>query len=430
MTLGGRYRLDELLGRGAVGEVWRAYDTGLDRQVAVKVVLERIEDPDLVRFEREAKLAARLGHPGITVVHDIGTDDGQPFIVMELLDGRDLQAVLSASPAGLPVIEAVRLVAQAAEALQVAHQGHVIHRDIKPVNLFVQSNGQLKICDFGVARAADSADSIMASYILGTPAYMSPEECDGREVDERGDIYSLGCVLYALLTGRQPFLGRPLEVMACHRAAAPQPPRLIRSDIPSDLETLVLRLLDKDPVNRPASAAEVAQALQRLSATSGTAPQADRPVTEPTSPSQPTPAYRVPRAVPRVPALSPASGGASGTVSADRFRHPGSRGAGFGGDGLFVVGLDIQPGVYRTGGPARGQRSGSCLLLTSTSNRDIKNFVSVKGPATITIGPGIKAVQVRDCRPWQRLGDDLDTVIQTAARESQGDSLPGATCPT
>ncbi len=266
LVLAGRYVLDELVGRGNVGEVWRGTDRELDRQVAVKVVRDRIEDPKLAAgFQREARIAGSLRHRGIAVVYDVGEQDGQPFIVMEPLHGQDLAAVLKDEPAGLPAGQAISLVIQAAEALQAAHDGGVIHRDLKPANLFLEDDGQLKICDFGIAVATDAASVIASSYILGTPAYMSPEQCDGAQADERSDLYSLGCVLYALLTGQPPFpAGFPLAVMAQHRNVTPASLRQRNPGLPAELDQLVLRLLAKDPAERLPDAASLAAALKDL----------------------------------------------------------------------------------------------------------------------------------------------------------------------
>jgi len=267
LKLSGRYALHALLGSGGMGEVWRGVDEQLDRPVAVKVLREHLADPELAgRFRREARIAARLQHPGITVVHDVGSDDGQLFIVMELLHGRDLAAMLAEAPAGMAVDAAVSLTIQAAEALRAAHAGHVVHRDLKPANLFVLDDGQLKICDFGIAWAADATTHLTATgHAIGTPAYMSPEQCLGQQVDGRSDLYSLGCVLYALLTGQPPFAeGQPLAIMFQHINAAPTAPRTIRPDIPPELDHLVLELLAKDPARRPADAGHVIAALQAL----------------------------------------------------------------------------------------------------------------------------------------------------------------------
>jgi serine/threonine protein kinase len=265
--LSGRYALEVLLGSGGMGEVWRALDEELDRPVAVKVLREVFADPELAkRFRREARIAARLQHPGITVVHDVGSDDGRLFMVMELLHGRDLGAVLAEAPAGLPVGAVVSLAIQAAGALQAAHAEHVVHRDLKPANLFLLTDGQLKLCDFGIARAVDATAGLThTGQAIGTPAYMSPEQCLGKQVAERSDLYSLGCVMYALLAGRPPFAeGEPLAVMFQHLNAHPPPLRTTRPDLSPELDRLVMELLAKDPAHRPADASHVTAALQAL----------------------------------------------------------------------------------------------------------------------------------------------------------------------
>jgi len=269
LELDGRYVLEERLGAGGMGEVWRGTDRLLARPVAVKLMRERLADDALVaRFQREARLAARLRHPGITLVYDIGSHDGRPFMVMELLDGHDLAETLRVSPAGLSVDVAVSLAIQAAEALRAAHARQIIHRDLKPANLFLQRGGGLKICDFGIAQAADLTTSLTAAgEPIGTPYYMSPEQCEGRPVNARSDLYSLGCVLHELLTGRPPFPdGPPLAIMFQHMSTAPMSLRAGRPDIPAELDHLVLELLAKDPESRPADAGAIAATLTSLRA--------------------------------------------------------------------------------------------------------------------------------------------------------------------
>jgi eukaryotic-like serine/threonine-protein kinase len=269
--LAGRFVLEKVLGSGGMGEVWQGTDRQLKRQVAVKVMRDRLADPR--RFQREAQIAARLQHPGITVVYDCGTHDGLPFMVMELLHGQTLAELLARAPGRrLSVEAAVSLAVQAAGALQAAHAEHVIHRDLKPANLFLH-NGQLKICDFGIARIADAADGLTsAGYILGSAQYMSPEQCEGAQLDERSDLYSLGCVLYELLTGQPPFpAGGQRAIMNQHLTKAPPGPRTLRADIPAGLESIVLRMLAKDPGGRPASAAAVSAMLQAAGAAASVA---------------------------------------------------------------------------------------------------------------------------------------------------------------
>jgi len=224
--LDGRYILEERLGSGGMGDLWRGTDRELRREVAVKLM--RFAVPELARrFEREAEIAAKLQHPGITVVYDRGWHADQPFIVMELLLGQDLARLVEENQAGLAVDYAVQLTIQAAEALQAAHNHHVVHRDLKPANLFLQQNGMLKICDFGIARAADMTTSLTSTgTVIGTPLYMAPEQWQGEQADERSDLYSLGCVLYELLTGQPPFLGDlQSKVMFKHLYVLPDSPR-------------------------------------------------------------------------------------------------------------------------------------------------------------------------------------------------------------
>ncbi|MCX5194605.1 protein kinase [Streptomyces sp. NBC_00249] len=279
--LADRYRLDRRLGAGGMGEVWGGHDLALDRAVAVKVLLEAATDEELIaRFRREATIGARLQHPGITVVHDVGQHDGRLFIVMELLSGEDLGAVLARERAGLAPAVAVELAAQTAEALAAAHERAVVHRDLKPANLFLLPGGRLKICDFGIAHSADAtAGWTLTGRPFGTPPYMAPEQWRGERVDARCDLYALGCVLYALLSGQPPFgSAEPMYVlMTRHIEDAPLSLRVAGTPVDPELDRLVLALLAKDPDGRPESAAAVAKALRALAG----GPPAPREVVEP-----------------------------------------------------------------------------------------------------------------------------------------------------
>jgi serine/threonine protein kinase/Tol biopolymer transport system component len=270
LELGGRYALEALLGAGGMGEVWRAVDRELDRPVAVKVLRDRYADPRVAqRFQQEARIAARLQHSGIAVVHDVGSHDGQLFIVMELLRGQDLAAMLQRAPAGLPLATVVSVATQAAEALAAAHAGGVIHRDLKPANLFLLHDGQLKICDFGIARTAESATGLTGTgNFVGTPAYMSPEQwVDGKSVDHRSDLYALGCVLYTLLAGLPPFPSGELPTLIySHLNTEPARVREIRADVPVRLDRLIGDLLAKQPGDRPPDAGQVAGVLRSIGA--------------------------------------------------------------------------------------------------------------------------------------------------------------------
>jgi eukaryotic-like serine/threonine-protein kinase len=259
----GRYRLDELVSRGGMGEVWRAYDATLGRSVAVKLLHEGVTDRgDRERFLREARAAAQLSHPNIVSIFDVGEWNGRPFLVMELLNGRTLAEEL-ADRGPLP-LEAVRdLGAQAAAGLSAAHAAGIVHRDIKPSNLVHTQDGTLKLVDFGIARVLDEASTRLTATgtIVGTAAYLAPEQARGLASDTRTDLYALGCVLYQLLSGRTPFVGGPTEVMYAHLYTTPEPPSLLRPDVPPDLEAMVLAMLAKDPDLRPQDAAGVRSTL-------------------------------------------------------------------------------------------------------------------------------------------------------------------------
>ncbi|WP_160573607.1 serine/threonine-protein kinase [Actinomadura physcomitrii] len=286
LRLADRYRLDALLGRGGMGEVWRGLDERLGRPVAVKILAEPAgADARLVsRFRREAEIMARLRHPGIVVVHDAGEDEHLLFLVMELLDGEDLSAVLKRHPQGLPVDRAVRLTEGIADALHAAHQRGVVHRDVKPANVMARPGDRVTVMDFGIARYADQVTELTGSAILGTPAYMAPEQFEkAHEPTPRTDLYALGGVLFALLTGRTPFNGDSLRALIREIVLSDPPrPREVRPDIPADLDELVHALLAKDPRDRPPDARAVAERLhavaERLRAVAAPPPEARPPV--------------------------------------------------------------------------------------------------------------------------------------------------------
>ncbi|AKJ14984.1 serine/threonine protein kinase [Streptomyces incarnatus] len=271
----GRYRLLDLIGRGGMGEVWRARDESLGRQVAVKCLkpLGPYHDPSLARvlrerFRREARLAAGLSHRGVTVVHDFGESDGVPYLVMELLEGRDLSRLLQDNKGHpLPVDDLADIAAQVAAALAYTHRQGIVHRDLKPANIVRLTDGTVKICDFGIARLGHdigfTARLTGTGVALGTPQYMSPEQIGGDAVDRRSDLYSLGCVLYEIATGAPPFdLEDAWAILIGHRDTPPRPPREVRPDLPGHLERIILDLLAKRPEERPCDAGELARRLQ------------------------------------------------------------------------------------------------------------------------------------------------------------------------
>ena len=263
-TLGGRYELLEVIGRGGMGVVYRAHDRVLERTVAVKVLqAELAETRTLVeRFEREARAAAKLSDPNVVPVFDTGRDPSDRYIVMEHVTGVSLAELLRERGA-LPVSRAIEIAAQIASALAAAHAAGIVHRDVKPGNVMIDRAGAAKVLDFGIARARADDALTRATVVLGSAPYMSPEVALGATADERSDIYSLGCVLYEMLTGRPPFIGDlPAAVMNQQVSATPVPPRELVPTLPPALDALVVEMLAKRPEDRPQQAAALAQALR------------------------------------------------------------------------------------------------------------------------------------------------------------------------
>ncbi|MFD4973058.1 serine/threonine-protein kinase [Streptomyces sp. NPDC058424] len=276
MLLADRYELEDLLGRGAVGEVWRASDQMLGRPVAVKL-LRAGERTDTARFRREAQIAACLNHPNVVSMYDFGSHGDQLYLVMELVDGWSL-AQERALRGSLAPHEASGIAAQIAAGLSAAHRQGVVYRDIKPANVMLTPDRTVKIADFGIARFADEEASTLTATgkILGTADYLAPERALGRPAQTASDVYSLGCVLYELLTGRPPFSGATsLAVVQQHVGAAPPPPALLWGDIPQSLSDYLLQLLSKEPAQRPTAT----QAADWLSTTGLTPPPAQSPGT-------------------------------------------------------------------------------------------------------------------------------------------------------
>ena len=270
----GRYEIVAELGRGAMGAVFRARDPKIDRTVAIKTIsVSAVAARDIEhyrqRFFREAQAAGRMSHPGIVTIYDVGEDETThtPFIVMEYVEGNSLgRLVATTSTAKLPREIALKLLRQIAEALDYAHRQGIVHRDIKPANIMVTADGQPKIADFGIAKLV-MAETTLPGHVVGTPAYMSPEQLNGKVVDGRSDLFSLGVIAYWLLTGIKPFDGETITEICLQVAIKePAPPSEITSGLNMDFDYVLSRALAKDPAMRYQSGQELAADLDDLSA--------------------------------------------------------------------------------------------------------------------------------------------------------------------
>jgi eukaryotic-like serine/threonine-protein kinase len=268
--LGGRYRLDEQLASGGMAQVWLGTDEVLRRAIAVKILHQHLADDEtfVARFRHEAIAVARLSHPAIVSVYDTCSDNGVEAIVMELVRGRTLRQRLDEGPVD-PWL-AANIAAQVCGALSVAHAAGLVHRDIKPANILLSEDGRVKVGDFGIAKAAESADLTQEGSFLGTAKYLAPEQVEAGPVDGRTDLYGLGVVLYEMLCGRVPFEGDSSSSTALARLHSdPQRPRLVRPGIPRELEAITMRLLARSPDDRYATAGEARAALLGAGADDG-----------------------------------------------------------------------------------------------------------------------------------------------------------------
>ncbi|MDV6303008.1 MULTISPECIES: Stk1 family PASTA domain-containing Ser/Thr kinase [Rhodococcus] len=271
-TLSSRYELGEILGFGGMSEVHLARDTRLDRDVAIKVLrADLARDPTFyLRFRREAQNAAALNHPAIVAVYDTGeaeTEAGPlPFIVMEYVDGDTLRDIVRAEGPMAPR-RAMEVIADVCAALDFSHRNGIVHRDVKPANIMINNAGAVKVMDFGIARAIADSSSPMTqtAAVIGTAQYLSPEQARGEQVDARSDVYSLGCVLFEILTGEPPFKGdSPVAVAYQHVREDPQLPSLVNDTVPRELDSIILKAMAKNPANRYQSAAEMRTDLVRV----------------------------------------------------------------------------------------------------------------------------------------------------------------------
>jgi serine/threonine protein kinase len=309
VMLGGRYRLDERIASGGMGDVWRGTDEVLGRTVAVKILLPALlEEPGFAeRFRGEARTMATINHPGVVDVYDYGSDQQIAFLVMEYVEGDALSRTLSRVGRLTPA-RTMALLAQAADALQAAHEKGIVHRDVKPGNLLVRPNGTLVLTDFGIARSAMVGQLTAAGSVLGTASYISPEQAAGATATPASDVYALGVVAYQCLSGHRPFEGdNPLEIAMRHVRDTARP---LPADIPPAVRAIVDRSMAKDPAARWPSAATLAAVARQAAATLGAPPPA-RPAAAPAHPASPAPAHSAAHPSPvsaPAPPIAPQSG--------------------------------------------------------------------------------------------------------------------------
>src|SRR5689334_14123652 len=261
----GRYRIEALLGTGAMGEVYRAHDPAIDRLVAIKVVRPELVAGSggaqlLERFRREARAAGRRFHPNIVAIWDFGDDNGTPFLVMELVDGQSLDQLIK-SCGSLEPRRGVAIITQVLSALGFAHENGIVHRDIKPSNIMVLQDDRVKVADFGIARIEASEFTIVGD-LLGTPAYMAPEQLSGGPIDHRTDLFAAGVILFEMLTGVKPFRGKSItEIMSFMETRGPEDIRALNPTVPEALKRVIGQSVAFDPARRYADAASFSKAL-------------------------------------------------------------------------------------------------------------------------------------------------------------------------
>lgn len=303
-VLNARYEIQSRLGDGGMATVFGGTDRVLGRRVAIKVLSPHYarDRKAVERFRREAQAAAGLNHPNVVSVFDTGSDDGVHYIVMEHVEGRTLADVIGEEGA-LPPGSAATIAVDVCRALASAHEKGMVHRDVKPGNVLLASDGGVKVTDFGIARVASGEPLTVTGSVMGTASYLSPEQARGGEVDERSDVYSLGCVLYEMLTGAPPFDGEtPLAIAYKHVEEDPVPPSSVNPGVPSELEAVVRKAMSKDPADRFASAAEMARDLREAAPTAPLEPAAavsalERTEVLPVSPQGPMTTAPLPEAV-------------------------------------------------------------------------------------------------------------------------------------
>src|SRR5262249_14451465 len=261
----GRYRVEALLGTGAMGEVYRAHDPAIDRLVAIKVVRPELVAGSggqqlLERFRREARAAGRRFHPNIVAIWDFGDDNGMPFLVMELVEGQSLDQVIKSSGA-LSLDRSIAIITQVLSALGFAHDNGIVHRDIKPSNIIILQDDRVKVADFGIARLEASEFTIVGD-LLGTPAYMAPEQLSGGPIDHRTDLFAAGVILFEMLSGVKPFRGKSItEIMLLMEERGPEDLRALNPAVPEALQRVIRKAVAFDPAKRYADAAAFSKAV-------------------------------------------------------------------------------------------------------------------------------------------------------------------------
>src|SRR6266446_2473641 len=261
----GRYRVEGLVGTGAMGEVYRAYDPVIDRPVAIKVLRPELiassgSEQWLQRFRREARAAGRRFHPNIVAIWDFGDDNGTPFLAMEFVDGRSLDELIKSS-GRLEPRHSVGIITQVLSALGFAHENGIVHRDVKPSNIMVLQNGDVKVADFGIARI-DASEFTIVGDLLGTPAYMAPEQLSGAPVDHRTDLFAAGVILFEMLTGVKPFRGKSItEIISFMETRGPEDIRGLNPAVPDSLKQVITKALAFNPAGRYADAAGFSKAI-------------------------------------------------------------------------------------------------------------------------------------------------------------------------
>ena len=262
----GRYQIIEELGKGGMGSVYRAIDKKLNEEVALKLIRSEIASDRMTldRFSNEIKIVRKIVHRNVSRMYHLSEEKGIHYITMEYVPGEDLRRMLRMSKR-MEIGTAISIARQVLEGLAEAHRLGVVHRDLKPGNIMIDQEGQVRILDFGIARAIKSEGPTEVGLIIGTPEYMSPEQVEGKEVDQRSDLYSLGVILFEMVTGRVPFeADTPFAVGVKHRSEKPPDPRQINAHIPEDLNSLILKCLEKDAAKRYQSAEELLSALAKI----------------------------------------------------------------------------------------------------------------------------------------------------------------------